>query len=476
MRVIFLQKGLVDDTAPLVEAEGGNIELYHGTILPALYKILESRKFGSEAGRHKYAWERLGNFYVTLAEGIAKEYAWEAACDPYYFQDAGKFLRVSLSEEDISIDRLMRKFNAKDLYDLYIKIASYVRYHGIVDEEDIYPQVIIKLTVRSPSVLAELRFDEDDFRNWLMDEKVSKIIDVAKRDPEFSGWLSSEPVILEAVTTGADKTFKEAFRKFDNPAEVYLDLGNAVLQETAKEIYLALVRLAKGGDKEAAGILRQAAPFISSYAFYRRLPLKTPIKLVIRQPEVLDRVYFDEDLTKFFEWVRKICPRCKFPLTPNRLAWELASPSYEEPDYYEEDDEYYDDEKEEGDKPTSEEEELPPVTSYFPEEFHEVAKRIYRALIRLADEGWNRDVARRILEEFKKEWETKKADAETKGERAAWSYFVQSYTPLESIDEATATVYLDTGPKEINLKDGGALQQVEGIMRDQILDWVSILR
>jgi hypothetical protein len=270
MKVIFFQKGSVD-TAPFVE--GDSVELYHGTILPALYKILESRKFGSETGRHKYAWERLGNFYVTLDEGIAKEYAWEAACDPYYFRDAGNFLKVSLSEKDISIDRLMRKFNARDLYDLYIKIASYVRYHGIIDEESIYPRVIIKLTVRSPNVLAELHFDEDDFRNWLMNEKVSKIIDIAKRDPEFSDWLASDPVILEAVTEGANKTFEEAFSKFEDSPEVYLDLGNAVLQETAKEIYLALVRLAKGGDKEAARILRQADPFINSYAFYRRLPL-----------------------------------------------------------------------------------------------------------------------------------------------------------------------------------------------------------
>ncbi len=269
-RIIFLRKGPAD-TTPF--AEGGSIELYHGTILPALYKILESEKFGSEAGRHKYAWERLGNFYVTLDEEIAKEYAWEAACDPYYFRDAGKFLKVSLSEKDISIDRLMRKFNARDLYDLYIKIASYVRYHGIVQEESIYPQVIIKLTFRSPSVLAELHFDEDDFRNWLMAEEVSKIIDIAKRDPEFSRWLASEPVILEAVTTGANKTFEEAFSKFEDSPEIYLDLGNAVLQETAKEIYLVLVRLAAREDKEAARILRQADPFINSYAFYRRLPI-----------------------------------------------------------------------------------------------------------------------------------------------------------------------------------------------------------
>ena len=153
VRVIFPRKGPVN-TAPFVE--GGSIDLYHGTILPALYKILGSLKFGSKAGRHKYAWERLGNFYVTLDEGIVEEYAWEAACDPYYFRDAEKFLKISLSEKDISIDRLMRKFDARDLYDLYIKIASYVRYHGIVQEESIYPQVIIKLTVRSPSVVAEL--------------------------------------------------------------------------------------------------------------------------------------------------------------------------------------------------------------------------------------------------------------------------------------------------------------------------------
>jgi hypothetical protein len=57
MRVVFLRKGSVD-TAPFVE--GDSIELYHGTILPALYKILESKKFGSEAGRHKYASTTVG--------------------------------------------------------------------------------------------------------------------------------------------------------------------------------------------------------------------------------------------------------------------------------------------------------------------------------------------------------------------------------------------------------------------------------
>jgi hypothetical protein len=204
------------------------------------------------------------------------------------------------------------------------------------------------------------------------------------------------------------------------------------------------------------------------------------IKLVIRQPEVLDRVYFDEDLfaswlsgrssdaeivgvamedPEFREWVLKICPGCKLPPTPGKLVWELSRTSYGEREA----------------TPADEEENpLPVIPLFLLGQLHEVAKRIYEALIRLADKGQNKDVARRILEEFKRDWESRKANMPIK--EMAWSYFIRDYTPLESIDEAEATVYLDTGTIKINLKDAGALQQVEDIMRDQILDWASILR
>jgi hypothetical protein len=204
------------------------------------------------------------------------------------------------------------------------------------------------------------------------------------------------------------------------------------------------------------------------------------IKLVIRQPEVLDRVYFDEDLfavwlgehltdaeivgaamqdPEFREWVLEICPRCKLPPTPGKLVWKLSRISYGE-----------------GEATPEEEEENPlHVTPLFLlEQKHEVAKRIYDALIRLTATGQDNGAARRILEQFKRDWESRKAYFGTP--EMAWSYFIQDYTPLESIDEATATIYLDTGTIEINLKDAGALQQVEDIMRDQILDWASILR
>jgi hypothetical protein len=222
------------------------------------------------------------------------------------------------------------------------------------------------------------------------------------------------------------------------------------------------------------------ASLLRHYGFYDgSVYPKVVIKLVIRRPEVLDRVYFDEDLfaawlgehltdagivgaavqdSEFREWVLKICPRCKFPPTPGKLVWELSGISYGEGEA------------------TPEEEENPlHVTPLFLlGQKHEVAKRIYDALIRLTATGQDNGAARRVLEQFKRDWESRKAYFKTP--EMAWSYFIQDYTPLESIDEAKAMVYLDTGAIEINLKDAGALQQVEDIMRDQILNWASILR
>jgi hypothetical protein len=353
MRVIWLRKKVVE-YEPSVRERG--LVVYHGTNLPNLYLILESGKLGSEAGRHTGFYRRVGKFYMTDSKLVADDYAEDAARDPTYYVPGHRLPdERAVKESASSLQKLMEVFKATGIYDLYVKFASFLRFHGLY-RVPVYPKVIIELVIKQPEVLDKVYFDEDLFTSWL----------------------------------------SERF----NDAEI--------------------------------------------------------VEAAIQDP-------------KFFAWVRKICPRCSFPLTPNKLAWELASPSYDEPTYGGEDDEYYYEEEDDESEPAKEEEDLPPAPSFFPEEFHEVAKRIYRALIRLADEGWNRDIARGILEEFKRDWEARKAAAGS--EETAWSYFIQDYIPLESIDEATATVYLDSGTIEINLKDPGALQKVEEIMVEQILQW-----
>jgi HD superfamily phosphohydrolase len=173
---------------------------------------------------------------------------------------------------------------------------------------------------------------------------------------------------------------------------------------------------------------------------------------------------------QFFDWLMRVFPDYRFTTTPNELAWRLAVPSTHE--YYEEE-EYEEEGDEEGEAYGEEEEkeepreELPPAPEYVPEEFHEVAKRIYGALIRLAEEE-NR-AAHLILEEV-----NRAARLMSEEGKKAQSFFIRGYTPLEEIEEATATVYLTNGEeREIDdLKSDNPLGEVEKIMEEQIQEWI----
>jgi hypothetical protein len=90
--------------------------------------------------------------------------------------------------------------------------------------------------------------------------------------------------------------------------------------------------------------------------------------------------------------------------------------------------------------------------------FHQAAKQIYLALVRLAKRG--NTAAHEILREAKS---------------SVTSYALRERTPLEAIDEASATIYVEPSSVEINLKDANALKHVENIMKEQILRWARMI-
>jgi hypothetical protein len=341
MRVIWLRKKLVE-YEPSVFEEG--LTVYHGTNLPNLYLILKDGKLGSKIGRHTGAFRRVGKFYITKDIEEALAYAEDAARDQTYYIPGHMLPTMAEVKENLSnFNRLKEVLKAHDLYDLFVKFASLLRFYKIPGGA-VYPRVVIKLTIRKPEVLEKIYFDEDEFRDWLA-------------EPEHL----NDPMIVVVAT-------------------------------------------------------------------------KDP---------------------KFFDWVLDKVSGYTITMTPNELAWKLALlPTEEYYGYeYEGEEEEEEEEREEEEK---HEEELPPAPQYIPEEFHEVAKRIYGALIRLAEEL---DIgAYSILEDVKSRVQ---------------SFFIRGYTPLEDIDEATATVYLTGGrEEEIDLKSPEALQKVEEIMWEQIRKWI----
>ena len=90
--------------------------------------------------------------------------------------------------------------------------------------------------------------------------------------------------------------------------------------------------------------------------------------------------------------------------------------------------------------------------------YHLTAKKIYEALVRLAERG-DPD-AHQILAEVRD---------------YVRSFYFSEKVPIEQIDLAIATVYTQPKPREINLNDPGALDQVEEIMKEQILRWARIV-
>jgi hypothetical protein len=297
MRVIWLRKKLVEYEPSVVE-EG--LVLHHGTNLPNLYRIIKSGRLGSEVGRLGGAYERLGRFYMTKNFELAFRYAQEAARDPTYYlpEDDVPYIEEIADEIVPDINKLMEVFGADDLLDLYIAFASLMRYHGFLDPE-VYPPVVITLAIVNPETLNKVYYDEDDFRDWLRDqESTRRIVEVAKRDPDFYKWLSdlsAEPEGLEnteEITEYARTEVEEAFYETFPDAEYRdiddFDIFNAAYHLAAKRIYEALVRLAAQGDPDAHAILAEVKDYVRSFYFPDAVPLEQidlAIATVYTQPK-----------------------------------------------------------------------------------------------------------------------------------------------------------------------------------------------
>jgi len=284
MRVLLLRKKLVDYD-PTVREHG--LTLYHGTNLLNLYEILKSGQLGSEVGRHGGAYERLGKFYVTLDADKAWRYAYEASRDMSYFlpEDDVLFLIGGEEEDDfstlggISLEELKREIAGMSLRDQYVLLASLMFYlYGY----DTYLPVVIELTVKAPDLIESIYFDEDDVRDWLRKKEwwdakeFKRIIEVAKRDPDFSKWL--QPAEGEEVKDHIEVAAKEVEDKFLETFPDAMEVSDSDVYEAAfhllaKKLYLALINLAARGDKDAMEILKQSKEGVESFFFrdYARL-------------------------------------------------------------------------------------------------------------------------------------------------------------------------------------------------------------
>jgi hypothetical protein len=330
MRVLLLRKKLVE-YEPAVKEHG--LELYHGTNLLNLYQILTSGKLGSEVGRHGGVYERVGRFYVTLDADEAWRYADEASRDKTYFLPEDDVLFFVGDEEGgalsaqvgISPEELKEELAGMDLGDQYVLLASLMFYlYGY----DTYLPVVIALTVKTPDLIENIYFDEDDVRDWLrrkewLDAKeFARIIEVAKRDPDFSQWLQPAEgekgkdlieVAAEEVEDQFLETFPDAMEVSDS------DVYEAAFHLLAKKIYLALINLAAQGDEEAKEILRQSKERVKSF-FFRdyvqlsdadeavalvRLPNGTIQKIDLKSGNALEEV--EKIIRKqTAEWIRKL--------------------------------------------------------------------------------------------------------------------------------------------------------------------------
>jgi ribosomal protein L22 len=279
MRVLLLRKKLVE-YAPAVREHG--LTLYHGTNLLNLYEILKSGRLGSEVGRHGGVYERLGRFYVTLDADEAWRYADEASRDITYFlpEDDVLFLVGDEDEEEalstwagISPEELKREIAGMDLRDQYVLLASLMFYlYGY----DTYLPVVIVLTVKAPHLIENIYFDEDDVRDWLRRKECQdakefeRIIEVAKRDPDFSQWLqpAEDEEVKDPIEVAAKEVEDQFLETFRDAMEVSdSDVYEAAFHLLARKIYLALINLAAQGDEEAKEILRQSKDRVESFFF-----------------------------------------------------------------------------------------------------------------------------------------------------------------------------------------------------------------
>jgi hypothetical protein len=256
MRIIFLRKKLVE-YEPYVLEHG--LTLYHGTNLLNLYDILRSGRLGSEVGRHGGAYERLGEFYVTVDADTAWRYAEEASRDKTYLLPEDELLFLIDNKEEIA---------DMDLRDQYVTFASLMFYlYGY----DPYLPVVIELTVRNPDLIENIYFDENDVRDWLRrkewwgGEEFARIIEIAKRDPDFSEWLREAEDPLEVTAREVEDKFFETFPDTEEVSDS--DIYEAAFHLLAKQIYAALIRLAAQGDEEAKEILGQSKEQVQSFFF-----------------------------------------------------------------------------------------------------------------------------------------------------------------------------------------------------------------
>jgi hypothetical protein len=297
MRILLLRKKLVD-YEPAVREHG--LTLYHGTNLLNLYEILKSGQLGSEVGRHGGAYERLGKFYVTLDADKAWRYADEASRDMSYFlpEDDVLFLIGDEEEDDfstlggISPEELKRWIAGMNLRDQYVLLASLMFYlYGY----DTYLPVVIEITVKAPDLIENIYFDEDDVRDWLemkkwrYVEEFKRIIEIAKRDPDFSEWLqpAEDEKVEDPIEVAAKEVEDKFLETFPNAMEVSdSDVYEAAFHLLAKKVYLALINLAARGDKEAMEILKQSKDRVGSFFFrdYVQLPTVDEAAALVRLP------------------------------------------------------------------------------------------------------------------------------------------------------------------------------------------------
>jgi len=324
MRVIWLRKKLVEYKPSVIE-EG--LVLHHGTNLPNLYLILESGRLGSEVGRHGGAYERLGSFYMTEYFELAFRYARDAAKDLSYYlpEDEVPYIEEVADEITPNIEKLKEIFGAKDILDLYIAFASFMRYHGFLDPE-VYPPVVITITITDPQTLSKLYFDEDDFRNWLGNQNTTHIVEVAKRDPEFYDWLSElydnpdrltrVDDIYECAISEVEEALYETFPYEEEIPDTLI--SSAAFHLTAKQIYQALIRLAERGDPDARNILAQVKDSVISFFLTEPISFDEadlitatiytkpkPIEINLKDPAALNQV---EEIMKeqILRWARVV--------------------------------------------------------------------------------------------------------------------------------------------------------------------------
>jgi hypothetical protein len=272
MRVLLLRKKLVDYD-PTVRESG--LTLYHGTNLLNLYDILDTGELGSEFGRHTGVYERLGKFYASLDRAEARNYAYDASHDETYFLPEDLLRLLLPKERKEALKELLEEIARMDLRSQYVTLASLMLY---LFNHDPYPQVVIQLTIKNPDLLEDIHFDEDHVRKWLRrkaewkKEEYTRIIEVAKRDSDFSKWLQGKEDPLEVARREVENKLSE--ETFSDTMEVSdSDIYSDAFHLLAKQVYLALMRLAVGGDAEARELLGEASEEVKAFFFSDSAPL-----------------------------------------------------------------------------------------------------------------------------------------------------------------------------------------------------------